>query len=129
MPLPAEVRVDDREVVGPSPIARRGRFAVADIVEGVVIVRLGGNIVTSMELDGLITAADFDAGASYIDIVTIDEDAHLVPAHWDGRSLRHAGDLDAGRRVGGALFGVGQHGVDVAAQPAEGRALRLVQAV
>jgi SET domain-containing protein len=77
-PPPADIRVDDRVVLGPSTIAGLGLFAADDIAEGAVVMRLGGHLVSSAALATLIADADRDAAAAYVDTITIDEDAHLV---------------------------------------------------
>ena len=43
-----------------------------------MLIRLGGLLVTSAELDDLIGYAVAHPGASYVDTITIEEDAHLV---------------------------------------------------
>jgi hypothetical protein len=75
---PPAVWVDHRLAPGPSPIEGRGLFALAPIAEAEVVLRLGGRLVGSAELDALIAATDSDPTLPYVDTLTIDEDAHLV---------------------------------------------------
>ncbi len=72
------VWVDARLVVRDSPIDGRGLFFTCDVEEGTVVVRLGGRLVGSAELDGLIETATADPHASYVDTITVYDDAHLV---------------------------------------------------
>jgi hypothetical protein len=69
----AGVWVDRRVAVRRSPIEGDGLFASAAIAEGTVVIRLGGRLVTSAALAELI-----DAATTYVDTITVDEDAHLV---------------------------------------------------
>lgn len=57
-----------------SRISGAGLFAKEDIGEGVVISRLGGRIVTDAALQQLMQSA----GETYVDTVSIFEDANLV---------------------------------------------------
>ena len=75
---PSDVWVDARLEVRSSPIEGHGLFATEPIPVGTVVIRFGGRLVTSMELDALIAAADADPAGVYVDTITIDEDAHLV---------------------------------------------------
>jgi len=75
---PADVWVDERVVARGSGIEGTGLFAVGDIAAGEIVLRLGGRLVDSPTLDGMIAATIGDPDAVYIDTVTIDEDAHLV---------------------------------------------------
>jgi hypothetical protein len=77
-PVPSDVWIDERVIVGPSDIDGRGLFAAADIDEGTVLVRLGGRIVTTGELEDLMADARRDPAASYIDTLTIEDGIHLV---------------------------------------------------
>src|SRR5438477_12500871 len=77
-PPPASVWVDDRITVAPSTIAGQGLFAAADIEPETVVIRLGGRLVTTDELDRLIAAANADPSSPYVDSVTVAEGAHLV---------------------------------------------------
>ncbi len=79
MPPPtAGVWIDERLVVGDSPIAGRGLFFGDDLRPGTVVIRLGGWLVSSAELDSLLAAADRDPTAPYVDTITIAGDSHLV---------------------------------------------------
>jgi uncharacterized protein len=75
---PAAVLVDKRLVVGESRIEGRGLLFAEAVPTGTVVIRLGGRLVSSAELDALISAADADSGAPYIDTITVFDDAHLV---------------------------------------------------
>lgn len=78
--------VDERVVVRRSSISGKGLFAARDIAASTVVVRLGGRLVTSVELSVLIAAADADPGSAYVDTITVDEDLHLV---MPPRSMAH----------------------------------------
>ena len=78
VPPPRSGWLDDRLVVGRSRIQGRGLFARDFVPTGEVVVRLGGTLVTSLELRALLAAADSDPEASYVDTVTVEEDVHLV---------------------------------------------------
>lgn len=75
---PAAVWVHDGLRVGPSAIAGDGLFAAADLPAGTVVLRLGGQVVPTAELDRRIAAADADPAAPYVDTVALGPDAHLV---------------------------------------------------
>lgn len=109
-PPPTTVWADDRVVVRSSSIEGRGLFAAEDVREGTVVLRLGGRLVTSVELAELIANANCDPDASYVDTITVLEDAHLVlppatPAHFGNHScdpnLWHLGfyELTARRNI------------------------------
>ena len=108
-----EVWVDDRVEIRPSEIEGRGLFVQADVPEGTVLIRLGGRLVSSAELQALMAAAN--AGA-YVDTITVYDDEHLVLpsgtiAHFGNHScdpnlwlvgpyeLASRGDLDAGQEL------------------------------
>lgn len=76
--LPSEVWVDERLSVGPSPIEGRGLFFAEDVAAGTVVVRLGGEMVSSEELAARIEAASTAPGAAYVDSITAVDDLHLV---------------------------------------------------
>lgn len=114
--MEADVWVDERVVVRPSGIEGQGWFAARDIAGGDVVLRLGGRLVTSAELDGLLAAAGDDAGGSYVDTVQVAEDVHLVlppgtKAHYGNHScapnlgfdgpfvIRAARDITAGEEL------------------------------
>jgi uncharacterized protein len=65
-------------VVRPSAIAGSGLFATAAIPAGAVVLRFGGHLVDSATLVRLIETASRDPSASYVDSITILDDAHLV---------------------------------------------------
>src|SRR3954451_4851342 len=75
---PADVWVDARLVVRRSTIEGSGLFATAPIDVGEVVMRVGGRLVGSAELDALIAATEVNSNLPYVDTFTIDEDAHLV---------------------------------------------------
>ncbi|MCU1359158.1 MAG: nuclear protein [Ilumatobacteraceae bacterium] len=103
VPPPSDVWVDDRVVVHASSIEGSGLFATADIRAGTTVLRLGGRLVTSAELDDLFAAAEHDPDPVYIDTFTIYEDAHVVlppgtTAHFGNHScdpsLWHSGPYE-----------------------------------
>ena len=59
--------------VRPSPLAGVGLFTRTSLPRGTAVSRLGGRLVTSDELRGLLAVAD-----SYVDSITVADDAHLV---------------------------------------------------
>jgi SET domain-containing protein len=75
---PAQVWVDPRLTVRRSVIDGDGLFATDDIVAGTIVLRLGGRIVSTAELDEFIAATYADASAAYVDTITVDDDRHLV---------------------------------------------------
>lgn len=70
--------IDSRLVVRESVVEGRGLFFAEDVPGGTVLIRLGGMLVTSQELEDLIATADVDPSAPYIDTITVYTDAHLV---------------------------------------------------
>lgn len=55
------------------------------------MIRLGGRLVSSAELDALVRAADADPGNAYVDTITVEDDRHLVlppatPVHFGNHS-------------------------------------------
>ncbi len=87
MGAPTEARASDAVAVGPSPIDGTGAFAARPIDRGEVVGRLGGRVVTTAELDGLLAARAADHGLPYVDTVTVGPDAHLVLP--PGTALHH----------------------------------------
>jgi GNAT superfamily N-acetyltransferase len=73
-----DVWLDHRLAVRPSQIEGRGLFASQHIPGGTVLVRLGGRLVSSAELDRLTARANADPGIPYVDSVTVYGDYHLV---------------------------------------------------
>ena len=63
-------------VVTRSAISGNGLFAGADIAAGERVLRLGGRLMTTAELDAHIT--ERNAAGSYVDTITISEGVHLV---------------------------------------------------
>jgi GNAT superfamily N-acetyltransferase len=76
--VPADVWLDHRLAVRASPIEGKGLFATQDIPAGTVVVRLGGRLVSSAELNHLIRQENADPAAPYVDSITVDEDRHLI---------------------------------------------------
>jgi SET domain-containing protein len=60
-------------IVSSSVIDGRGLFTNADLDAGRVVIRLGGRLVSSSELDRLLNAAP-----AYLDTIAVYEDVHLV---------------------------------------------------
>jgi hypothetical protein len=75
---PREVWVHENVRVTPSAIEGQGLYATADLAAGTIVMRLGGRIVSTPELEELIAAADADPEAAYVDTFTVHEDAHVV---------------------------------------------------
>jgi hypothetical protein len=75
-PPPRHLWIDGRLVVRESPIEGHGLLMADAVPAGTVLIRLGGRLVSSAELDALI--ATTDPSAPYVDTITIYEDAHLV---------------------------------------------------
>ncbi|HZE51311.1 MAG TPA: SET domain-containing protein-lysine N-methyltransferase [Jatrophihabitantaceae bacterium] len=69
-----ECWLSDDVTVGRSSIAGQGLFATASILQGTVVSRLGGRLVSTAELRHLM------AGPDYVDSVAVDEDLHLLLA-------------------------------------------------
>ena len=59
--------------VRPSPVQGDGLFARAPISEGATVSRLGGRLVSTAELTGLLAAGD-----GYVDSINVYHDVHLV---------------------------------------------------
>jgi len=104
---PGHVWIDDRLAVGDSRIAGRGLFFAEDVPQDTVVVRLGGTLVTSIELERLIAAAVADPALPYVDTITVYDDAHLVlpagtPVHFGNHScdptLWHVGPYELATR-------------------------------
>ncbi len=75
---PVDVWAHPALVVRPSRIAGDGLFATTDLPEGELVLRLGGRLVSTAELDALIAEADQSADRPYVDSITVSEDVHLV---------------------------------------------------
>ena len=87
----SEVWVDERLGVFESPIEGSGLFFTEDVPQGTVVIRLGGRLVSSAELDLLIREAVALPTSAYVDTITVYEDAHLVlpsatPVHFCNHS-------------------------------------------
>lgn len=88
-----DVWLDPRLAVRPSEIEGRGLFASQDIPAGTLLVRLGGRLVSSAELDDLINRANADPDIPYVDTITIYGDYHLViPPETDVHYGNHSCD-------------------------------------
>jgi hypothetical protein len=70
--------MDERLVVSDSPNEGRGLFFTDTVPAGTTVIRLGGRLVSSEELEALIRRAEADPAAPYVDTITVYEDAHLV---------------------------------------------------
>jgi SET domain-containing protein len=73
-----EVWVHPGVVVARSGIEGDGLQAREAIAAGVVVLRLGGRLVSTTELEELIAAADAAPDNEYVDTTTVDDDRHLV---------------------------------------------------
>ncbi|HEY6474100.1 MAG TPA: SET domain-containing protein-lysine N-methyltransferase [Acidimicrobiales bacterium] len=89
-------------LVGESPISGRGLFTNAPLEAGVVVIRLGGRLMSTSELDELLRASE-----RYIDTLTVFDDVHLVlpfdtPVHYGNHScdpaLWHVGPYEIATR-------------------------------
>ena len=76
-PPPDGVWVDGRLVVRESSIEGRGLFFTEDVPAGTSVIRLGGRLVSSDELEELI-AENVVGSGPYVDTISVDEDSHLV---------------------------------------------------
>ena len=74
-----------------SDIAGRGLFAITDLPVGTVVSRLGGRLVDTATLHGLIAASE-----AYVDTIVVDDDQHLLLALGDNRLGNHACDPNLG---------------------------------
>ena len=70
--------MDERLVIRDSPIEGRGLFFTDIVSAGTIVIRLGGDLVSSAELDALVRRAEADPAASYVDTITVYDDVHLV---------------------------------------------------
>jgi hypothetical protein len=70
--------MDERLVIRDSPIEGRGLFFTDSVSAGTIVIRLGGRLVSSAELDALVCHAEADPAAPYVDTITVYDDAHLV---------------------------------------------------
>jgi hypothetical protein len=83
--------MDERLVVRDSPIDGRGLFFAHGLPARSVVLRLGGRLVSSTELDALMRQAEADPTAPYVDTITVYDDTHLVlppntPIHFGNHS-------------------------------------------
>jgi uncharacterized protein len=104
---PSQVWAHPALRIGSSPIAGRGLFAAEDLAAGTVVLRLGGRLLGTQELEVLLDMARTDTGAGYVDSMTVYEDRHLVlpsgtTAHWCNHScdpnLWHLGPYEMAAR-------------------------------
>ena len=77
-PPPPGVWIDDRLRVADSSIQGRGLFFSTDLPKETVVIRLGGQLVSSVQLRALVVAADHDPGAPHVDTITVHPGRHLV---------------------------------------------------
>jgi hypothetical protein len=75
---PRDVWAHPELVVRRSRIAGDGLFATTDLSEADLVLRLGGRLVSTVELDALIAESDASADRPYVDSITVFDDAHLV---------------------------------------------------
>lgn len=75
---PTDVWVDKRLVVRDSPIEGQGLFFTDALAAGTTVIRLGGRLVSSAELDALMRRAAADPDAPYVDTMAAYADAHLL---------------------------------------------------
>ncbi len=75
---PETLWVHPHLAVRDSSIEGRGLFATDELPTGEVVLRLNGRLVSTEELGRLIEHANADPSHSYVDTLTIYEDAHLV---------------------------------------------------
>lgn len=102
LPPPTTPWLDGSVVIGESVIGGRGLFASEPLAAGCVVMRLGGRLVSSQELEELLRTSD-----AYVDTVALFADTHLVlPAgtsvHYGNHScdpnLWHVGPYDIAAR-------------------------------
>ena len=74
----ARLWADPGLVVRPSAIEGSGLFGASDLEAGRVLIRLGGRLVGTEELAGMIAAANANPALPYVDSVSVSEDVHLV---------------------------------------------------
>lgn len=80
--------MDERLGVRDSPIEGSGLFFTSDLPAGTIVIRLGGRLVSSTELDALMRQAE---DGSYVDTIAMYSDVHLVlpantPIHFGNHS-------------------------------------------
>lgn len=75
---PADIWCDPRVATAASRIAGEGLFATGRIAAGEVVIRLGGRLMSTEQLEAWIAQNDADPDGVYVDSITIYEDAHLV---------------------------------------------------
>ena len=88
---PADVWIDHRLAVQDSPIEGRGLFFVEAFPAGKTLIRLGGRLGSSAELEVLMGRAEADPNAPYVDTITVYNGVHLVlppstPIHFGNHS-------------------------------------------
>ena len=76
-----------------SPISGRGLFARRPITADTVVSRLGGRLVSTIELQEILATAAADPLRPYVDTIVVDENAHLVlPSRHNNRYGNHSCD-------------------------------------
>jgi uncharacterized protein len=76
VPSGTECWLDPRITTGTSSIEGTGLFTTAVIPAGVVVVRMGGRLVSSAELQELLNRSA--GGGGYVDTIVVAADRHLV---------------------------------------------------
>jgi hypothetical protein len=94
--------VDEHLIVDYSPISGLGLFTNAPLETGRIVIRLGGRLVTTAELERIMNES-----TTYVDTLTVVEDTHLVlpsgtTVHYGNHScdpnLWHVGPYDIALR-------------------------------
>jgi hypothetical protein len=75
---PETLWVHPSVVVRDSDIEGRGLFATRELATGIIVLRLGGRLVSTDELAELIEHANADPSHDYVDGLTTHQDLHLV---------------------------------------------------
>ena len=75
---PETLWVHPHVAVNDSGIEGKGLFATEDLPAGEIVLRLSGRLVSTDELGRLIEHANAEPSRTYVDTLTIYEDAHLV---------------------------------------------------
>lgn len=73
-----DVWLDERLVRAESSIEGKGLFFTADIPAATEVIRLGGRLVSTDELQALIAKAEADPESPFVDTITVYADSHLV---------------------------------------------------
>jgi uncharacterized protein len=74
-------------------VSGRGLFARRLLTADTVVSRLGGRLVSAIELQEIVAAATLDPQQPYVDTIVVDEDVHLVlPPRRDNGYGNHSCD-------------------------------------